>query len=76
MFDAWVSKILWKWEWLSTLYSCLKNSTDRGAWWATDHGVVESDMTERLTYIGLKCGCLCISCESRENEREKGEGKN
>ena len=23
-------------------YSCLKNSTDRGAWWAAVHGVVGS----------------------------------
>jgi len=23
-------------------YSCLENSTDRGAWWATVHGVVKS----------------------------------
>ena len=28
-------------------YSCLKIS--RGAWWATVHGVSESDATERLT---------------------------
>ena len=27
-------------------YSCLENPMDRGAWWATDHGVAESDMTE------------------------------
>ena len=27
-------------------YSCLENSTDRGAWWATAHGVTESDTTE------------------------------
>ena len=27
-------------------YSCLENSMDRGAWWATDHGVSELDMTE------------------------------
>ena len=26
-------------------YSCLENSTDRGAWWATAHGVTESDTT-------------------------------
>ena len=27
-------------------YSCLGNPLDRGAWWVTDHGVAESDMTE------------------------------
>ena len=27
-------------------YSCLENSMDRGAWWATIHGVTESDMAE------------------------------
>ena len=30
-------------------YSCLENSTDRGAWWTTVHGVTkESHMTEQL----------------------------
>ena len=30
-------------------YSCLKNSMDRGDWWATDNEVAESDMIERLS---------------------------
>ena len=27
-------------------YSCLENYMDRGAWWATVHGITESDMAE------------------------------
>ena len=30
----------------SLQYSCLENSMDRGAWWATIHGVIKSQMTE------------------------------
>ena len=41
-------------------YSCLENSTDRGAWWAAVHAVHKVlDMTERLTlslsFIALIC---------------------
>ena len=31
-------------------YSCLENSLDRGAWWATVNGVTESDKTESLKH--------------------------
>ena len=31
-------------------YSCLENSMDRGAWWATAHGIRELDTTEQLNH--------------------------
>ena len=31
-------------------YSCLENSVDGGAWWATVHGVAKSQTTERLHF--------------------------
>ena len=34
-------------------YSCLGNPMDRGDWWATVHGVTESDTTWRLNYHHL-----------------------
>ena len=37
-------------------YSCLENPTDRGAWWATVHGVPkELDMTEQLSTKAESC---------------------
>ena len=52
-------------------YSCLENSVDRGAWWATVHGVAESDVTEHTQKNCLKkwtiifknvCFLFAISC--------------
>ena len=34
-------------------YSCLENSIDRGAWWATVHGLQRVDVTKKLTQVVL-----------------------
>ena len=48
-------------------YSCLQNSTDRGTWQATVHGVAKSDTTERLTLSLLlyvfQVPVLCWICD-------------
>ena len=35
-------KIPWRRKWQPLQYCCLENSTDRGAWWTTVHGVPKS----------------------------------
>ena len=35
-------------------YSCLENSMDGGAWWATVHGVSKSDFTFTHLQVALK----------------------
>ena len=39
----------------SLLYSCLENSMDRGAWWATVHGVTKSWMILSNTLTSIIC---------------------
>ena len=41
-FDPWVGKIPWIGNGNPLQYSCLGNSVDRGAWWATVHGVAKN----------------------------------
>ena len=51
MQETWVKKVPWRQEWLPLQYSCLENPMDRGAWWATVHGVgcKELDTSQQLT---------------------------
>ena len=41
-FNPWVRKIPWRGRSSPLQYSCLENPMERGAWWATVHGVVQS----------------------------------
>ena len=41
-------------------YSCLENSTDRGAWWATVHGVVKC-LTWQSTHCYITMAVLCLT---------------
>ena len=45
-FDPWAGKIRGGGPGNPLQYSCLENSRDRRAWWATVLGVAELDMTE------------------------------
>ena len=49
-FDPWVGKIPWRREWQPTPVFLPRELHERGAWWATVHGVAkQSDKTEQLT---------------------------
>ena len=41
-FNPWVGKIPWRRKCNPLQCSCLENPMDRGAWWATVHGVAKS----------------------------------
>ena len=55
-FNPWVRKILWKWKWQPNPVFLPGNPTDRGAWWATVHGVTKeldvTAVTEHIFYYG------------------------
>ena len=45
----WVGKILWRGHGNPLQYPCLENAMDRGAWWATVHGVTKSGTCTHLS---------------------------
>ena len=47
-FKPWVTKVSWKSKCNPLEQSILENSMDRGAWWATVHGVTKMDITEHI----------------------------
>ena len=47
-FERWVRMILWRRKWQPTPVFLPGKSMDRGAWWATVHGVTKSRM--QLSY--------------------------
>ena len=63
-YSPWVRKIPWKRAGQPTPAFLPGESMDRGAWWATVHGVTESDMTEQASKRVFHCVCVCVCvCE-------------
>ena len=59
-FDSWVGKIPWRRKYNPLQYSCLENPMDRGAWWATVHGVMSQTwLSETTTNICIKYALHC-----------------
>ena len=71
--DPWVRKMPWRRAWRPTPVSCLENPMDRGAWWATVHGVTESwTRLERLsTSIVFPVTHGCESWTLKKAERRR-----
>ena len=64
-FNPWAGKYPGKGNDYPFQYSCLENHMERGAWWATVHGVTKSDATEGLnnninnSLFGIICPVCC-----------------
>ena len=50
-FDPWIGKIPWRRAWQPIPVFLPGESNDRGAWWATGHGMAESDMMSDFHFI-------------------------
>ena len=61
-----VGKIPWRRRWQLLHYSCLGNPMDRGAWWATVHGVAKSQI--RLSTHALVDVSFAEDCNGFRSE--------
>ena len=68
-FNPWVRKIPWRRACNPLQYSCLEKPMDRGAWWATVHGVTKSrtrlKWLSTSTIVGLQC-CVSFRCTAKQ----------
>ena len=64
--DPWVGKSPWRREWLSTPVFLLENSGERGAWWATAHGVAKSQTWLTKAQCG-RWSCLPGATSGKES---------
>ena len=54
--------------------SCLEKPMDRGAWWATVHGVTESDTFEQHTHTrGVEAGCSNATQDCLRSKENSGQ---
>ena len=65
-FDPWVKKIPWSRKWQLTPVFLLGNPMDRGAWWATVHGVIRS--RTRLVWVTYTTNVTELTIEEHEFE--------
>ena len=54
-FDPWARKIPWRMEWQPTVVFLPGESMDRGAWWATVHGITKSQTQLKRHLLFLSC---------------------
>ena len=55
-------------------YSCLKNPVDRGAWWATVHGVTKESVTTEQTNNILFLSFPSLPCDLFNLKGKKAAG--
>ena len=73
-FDLWVWKISWRKKCSPLQDSCLRNPMDRGAWWATVHGVAKSKTQLRDWAPLSTCNTCALGSMQLGRDAETNEG--